>query len=189
MRVAVVLHERLIIRIARISCIERQMIVVIFQCPAEQTVRLRLTAYILDFIKRRTHIAERDVDFDLVIGNDQCAVVRDIVDGIGADRILTRNLIDGGRKILFHIAGILIRMDHAMLHAVLHKRPQRVFERFIVAYCQHIALRLGLCTRVMRGHKCIGGRNQPAAPAQGCQQQSKQAYYHPAFQSSPSLVL
>gem|GEM_PF-6446238 len=58
-----------------------------------------------------------------------------------------------------------------------------------IEYRQHVALRLGLCARVVRGHKGVGGRDQPAAPAQGCQQQSKRSRHHPAFQSSPSLPL
>ena len=190
MRVAVLLHERLIVGLARIGRVERQMIVVIFQCAAQQTVCLRFAAHIFDFVQRREHVAERDIDFDLIIGDDERAVVRDIVDGVGADRVLTRDLVDSIRKILLHIAGILVRMDHTVLHAVLHKRPQRVFERFVVIDRQHVALLLGLRVRVMRGHERIGGRNQSAASAQGReQQQRKQARYQPALQSSPSLPL
>ena len=189
MRAAVILHKRRIVGLARIGRVERQMVVVILQRLTQQTLCLRLAADIFDLVQRRAHIAERDIDPDLVIGDDQRTVVRDIVDGVRADRILARKLVHGGGKILLDVAGILARMDHAMLHAVLHERPQGVLERLIIANRQHVALRLGLCARVVRGHKGVGGRDQPAAPAQGCQQQSKRSRHHPAFQSSPSLPL
>ena len=164
MRAAVILHKRRIVGLARIGRVERQMVVVILQRLTQQTLCLRLAADIFDLVQRRAHIAERDIDPDLIIGDDQRTVVRDIVDGVRADRILARKLVHGGGKILLDVAGILARMDHAMLHAVLHERPQGVLERLIIANRQHVALRLGLCARVVRGHKGVGGRDQPAAP-------------------------
>ena len=64
------------------------MVVVVLQRPADKTPGLGLAADVFDLVQRRQDIPERNIDLDLVIGDDQGAVVRDIVDGVGADRIL-----------------------------------------------------------------------------------------------------
>ena len=47
------------------------MVVVVLQRPADKTPGLGLAADVFDLVQRRQDIPERDVDLDLVIGDDQ----------------------------------------------------------------------------------------------------------------------
>ena len=187
--VAVVLHKGGIVRPAGIGRVEGQMVVVVLQRPADKTPGLVLAADVFDLVQRRQDVPERDVDLDLVIGNDQGAVVRDIVYGVGADRVLAGDLIDGLRQIRFDIRLVLARMDNAVLHAVLDERAQGVFEHLVVADRQHVALLLGLGPGVVRGDEGVFRRHQRGAAAQKEQKQGEKDGQKSSFQAGPSLQL
>ena len=103
------------------DCVPCDVIAVFVHRLAQQRLNLLLIGHIFERARVLGHVTESDINGDLVIGDDERAVMRQKIDRIRANGIFAGHGIGRTREIGLHIACVVRGTDDAMCDAVLRK--------------------------------------------------------------------
>ena len=166
------------------------MIAVFVHRAAQERLDLLLVGHVFERARVLRHVAEGDVDGDLIIGDDERTVVRQKIDRIRADGIFTGHGIGRAGEVGLDVPGVVCSTDDAVRNAVLRKLQDGALELLIIADQRNIAVGVRGLRGAVRADLRILRRKQCRTPAEHQQKkghngQSQTFHAAPPHISSP----